>query len=165
MDGAIVDRTPRGDECLGCDLPTEDGTVLHAGRQPRDDAFVVRALRAAGGAVEVVAESHRAEGVRGRAMLGRGWTVLRTAQGEAGDRRAGDQRRVALHRADGGEGGAAETEARHQDAPRAEPVVPRAEPVDGLQPLPEVPKASPVEQAPPPPPPDEVQKALPVGEG
>ncbi len=31
------------------DLPTEDGTVLHAGRQPRDDAFVVRRLRAAGG--------------------------------------------------------------------------------------------------------------------
>jgi outer membrane protein OmpA-like peptidoglycan-associated protein len=49
--------------------------------------------------------------------------------------------------------------------PRAEPVVPRAEPVDGLQPLPEVPKASPVEQEPPPPPPAEVQKALPVGEG
>jgi Asp-tRNA(Asn)/Glu-tRNA(Gln) amidotransferase A subunit family amidase len=33
------------------DLPTEDGTVLHAGRQPRDDAYVVRALRAAGGLV------------------------------------------------------------------------------------------------------------------
>ncbi|ODV10275.1 MAG: glutamyl-tRNA amidotransferase [Rubrivivax sp. SCN 70-15] len=31
------------------DLPTEDGTVLHAGRQPRADAFVVRRLRAAGG--------------------------------------------------------------------------------------------------------------------
>jgi len=31
------------------DLPTEDGTVLHAGRQPREDACVVRALRAAGG--------------------------------------------------------------------------------------------------------------------
>jgi outer membrane protein OmpA-like peptidoglycan-associated protein len=49
--------------------------------------------------------------------------------------------------------------------PRAEPVVPRAEPVDGIQPLPEVPKAAPVEQEPPPPPPAEVQKALPVGEG
>lgn len=33
------------------DLPTEDGTVLHAGRQPRQDAWVVRALRAAGGLV------------------------------------------------------------------------------------------------------------------
>lgn len=33
------------------DLPTEDGTVLHAGRQPRQDAAVVRALRAAGGLV------------------------------------------------------------------------------------------------------------------
>ena len=33
------------------DLPTEDGTVLHAGRQPHEDAFVVRALRAAGGLV------------------------------------------------------------------------------------------------------------------
>ncbi|WP_341887894.1 amidase [Variovorax sp. YR752] len=30
------------------DLPTENGTVLHAGRQPHDDAYVVRALRAAG---------------------------------------------------------------------------------------------------------------------
>lgn len=53
-----------------------------------------------------------------------------------------------------------------QAPPRAEPVVPRAEPVDGIQPLPEVPKAAPVEQEPPPPPPPaEVQKALPVGEG
>jgi Asp-tRNA(Asn)/Glu-tRNA(Gln) amidotransferase A subunit family amidase len=33
------------------DLPTEDGTVLHAGRLPRDDAAVVRRLRAAGGLV------------------------------------------------------------------------------------------------------------------
>jgi Asp-tRNA(Asn)/Glu-tRNA(Gln) amidotransferase A subunit family amidase len=33
------------------DLPTEDGTVLHAGRMPRDDAAVVRQLRAAGGLV------------------------------------------------------------------------------------------------------------------
>ncbi len=32
-------------------LPTEDGTVLHAGRQPVVDAAVVRALRAAGGLV------------------------------------------------------------------------------------------------------------------
>ncbi|MBK8862697.1 MAG: amidase [Betaproteobacteria bacterium] len=31
------------------DLPTEHGTVLHAGRMPRDDAAVVRRLRAAGG--------------------------------------------------------------------------------------------------------------------
>jgi len=31
------------------DLPTEDGTVLHAGRMPREDAAVVRRLRAAGG--------------------------------------------------------------------------------------------------------------------
>jgi Asp-tRNA(Asn)/Glu-tRNA(Gln) amidotransferase A subunit family amidase len=33
------------------DLPTEDGTVLHAGRTPRDDAAVVRRVRAAGGLV------------------------------------------------------------------------------------------------------------------
>ncbi|WP_298825618.1 amidase [uncultured Piscinibacter sp.] len=33
------------------DLPTENGTVLHAGRQPRTDAYVVRALRAAGALV------------------------------------------------------------------------------------------------------------------
>jgi Asp-tRNA(Asn)/Glu-tRNA(Gln) amidotransferase A subunit family amidase len=33
------------------DLPTEDGTALHAGRLPRRDAAVVRALRAAGGLV------------------------------------------------------------------------------------------------------------------
>jgi OmpA-OmpF porin, OOP family len=45
--------------------------------------------------------------------------------------------------------------------PRAVPAVPRAEPVDGIPPLPEVPKASPVESPNPP----EVQKALPVGEG
>lgn len=31
------------------DLPTENGTVLHAGRQPQADAFAVRALRSAGG--------------------------------------------------------------------------------------------------------------------
>ena len=31
------------------DMPTEDGTVLHAGRMPREDAAVVRRLRAAGG--------------------------------------------------------------------------------------------------------------------
>ncbi len=31
------------------DLPTEDGTVLHAGRMPEEDAAVVRRLRAAGG--------------------------------------------------------------------------------------------------------------------
>ena len=31
------------------DLPTEHGTALHAGRMPRDDAAVVRRLRAAGG--------------------------------------------------------------------------------------------------------------------
>jgi Asp-tRNA(Asn)/Glu-tRNA(Gln) amidotransferase A subunit family amidase len=30
------------------DMPTEDGTVLHAGRMPSDDAFVIRQLRAAG---------------------------------------------------------------------------------------------------------------------
>ena len=30
------------------DLPTEDGTVLHAGRMPGEDAMVVRRLRAAG---------------------------------------------------------------------------------------------------------------------
>ncbi len=33
------------------DLPTEDGTVLHAGRTPRDDAAVVHRVRAAGGLV------------------------------------------------------------------------------------------------------------------
>jgi Asp-tRNA(Asn)/Glu-tRNA(Gln) amidotransferase A subunit family amidase len=33
------------------DLPTEDGTELHAGRMPNEDAFVVRQLRAAGGLV------------------------------------------------------------------------------------------------------------------
>ena len=33
------------------DLPTEDGTVLHAGRMPRDDAAVITRLRAAGGLV------------------------------------------------------------------------------------------------------------------
>jgi len=33
------------------DLPTENGTLLHAGRQPRQDAEVVRRLRAAGGLV------------------------------------------------------------------------------------------------------------------
>lgn len=33
------------------DLPTENGTVLHAGRQPRQDAEVVRRLRVAGGLV------------------------------------------------------------------------------------------------------------------
>lgn len=33
------------------DLPTENGTVLHAGRQPRRDAAVVARLRAAGGIV------------------------------------------------------------------------------------------------------------------
>lgn len=33
------------------DLPTEDGTALHAGRLPRDDAVLVRRLRAAGALV------------------------------------------------------------------------------------------------------------------
>lgn len=33
------------------DLPTEDGTVLHAGRQPLQDATLVQRLRAAGGLV------------------------------------------------------------------------------------------------------------------
>ncbi|MEO7243299.1 MAG: amidase [Variovorax sp.] len=33
------------------DLPTEDGTVLHAGRLPSEDAHLVRRLRAAGGLV------------------------------------------------------------------------------------------------------------------
>ncbi len=33
------------------DMPTEDGTVLHAGRMPRDDAVLVRRLRAAGALV------------------------------------------------------------------------------------------------------------------
>ncbi len=33
------------------DMPTEDGTVLHAGRRPRDDATVVSLLRAAGAVV------------------------------------------------------------------------------------------------------------------
>ncbi|MEP6558016.1 MAG: amidase [Burkholderiales bacterium] len=32
-------------------LPTEDGTVLHAGRRPREDAQLVQRLRAAGGIV------------------------------------------------------------------------------------------------------------------
>ena len=31
-----------------CDMPTEDGTVLHAGRTPVTDATVVSRLRAAG---------------------------------------------------------------------------------------------------------------------
>jgi len=34
-----------------CDMPTEDGTVLHAGRTPARDAAVVAALRAAGAVV------------------------------------------------------------------------------------------------------------------
>ncbi|MGQ0653833.1 MAG: amidase [Betaproteobacteria bacterium] len=33
------------------DMPTENGTVLHKGRTPRDDAWVVSALRAAGAVV------------------------------------------------------------------------------------------------------------------
>ena len=33
------------------DMPTENGTVLHAGRAPRDDAKVVAALRAAGAVI------------------------------------------------------------------------------------------------------------------
>jgi Asp-tRNA(Asn)/Glu-tRNA(Gln) amidotransferase A subunit family amidase len=33
------------------DMPTEDGTVLHAGRRPRDDAAVVSRLRAAGAVI------------------------------------------------------------------------------------------------------------------
>jgi Asp-tRNA(Asn)/Glu-tRNA(Gln) amidotransferase A subunit family amidase len=34
-----------------CDMPTEDGTVLHAGRTPADDAVVVAMLRAAGAVI------------------------------------------------------------------------------------------------------------------
>lgn len=34
-----------------CDMPTEDGTVLHAGRTPARDAAVVAALRAAGAVI------------------------------------------------------------------------------------------------------------------
>ena len=34
-----------------CDMPTEDGTVLHAGRAPTRDAAVVAALRAAGAVI------------------------------------------------------------------------------------------------------------------
>jgi Asp-tRNA(Asn)/Glu-tRNA(Gln) amidotransferase A subunit family amidase len=34
-----------------CDMPTEDGTVLHAGRMPEHDAAVVAALRAAGAVI------------------------------------------------------------------------------------------------------------------
>jgi Asp-tRNA(Asn)/Glu-tRNA(Gln) amidotransferase A subunit family amidase len=34
-----------------CDMPTEDGTVLHAGRTPSRDAAVVAALRAAGAVI------------------------------------------------------------------------------------------------------------------
>jgi Asp-tRNA(Asn)/Glu-tRNA(Gln) amidotransferase A subunit family amidase len=34
-----------------CDMPTEDGTVLHAGRTPADDATVVTLLRAAGAVI------------------------------------------------------------------------------------------------------------------
>ncbi|MBI1736013.1 MAG: amidase [Candidatus Rokubacteria bacterium] len=33
------------------DMPTENGTVLHAGREPREDATVVAALRAAGAVI------------------------------------------------------------------------------------------------------------------
>src|SRR3989454_641363 len=33
------------------DMPTENGTVLHKGRTPRDDAAVVKALRAAGAVI------------------------------------------------------------------------------------------------------------------
>jgi Asp-tRNA(Asn)/Glu-tRNA(Gln) amidotransferase A subunit family amidase len=34
-----------------CDMPTEDGTLLHAGRTPAADAWVVAALRAAGAVI------------------------------------------------------------------------------------------------------------------
>jgi Asp-tRNA(Asn)/Glu-tRNA(Gln) amidotransferase A subunit family amidase len=34
-----------------CDMPTEDGTVLHAGRTPADDATAVALLRAAGAVI------------------------------------------------------------------------------------------------------------------
>ena len=34
-----------------CDMPTEDGTVLHAGRNPDHDAWVVAKLRAAGAVI------------------------------------------------------------------------------------------------------------------
>jgi Asp-tRNA(Asn)/Glu-tRNA(Gln) amidotransferase A subunit family amidase len=34
-----------------CDMPTEDGTVLHAGRTPARDAAIVAALRAAGAVI------------------------------------------------------------------------------------------------------------------
>jgi Asp-tRNA(Asn)/Glu-tRNA(Gln) amidotransferase A subunit family amidase len=34
-----------------CDMPTEDGTVLHAGRSPDHDAWVVAKLRAAGAVI------------------------------------------------------------------------------------------------------------------
>jgi Asp-tRNA(Asn)/Glu-tRNA(Gln) amidotransferase A subunit family amidase len=34
-----------------CDMPTENGTVLHQGRQPREDALVVSRVRAAGGLI------------------------------------------------------------------------------------------------------------------
>ncbi len=33
------------------DMPTENGTVLHAGRQPREDAFIVSLLRQAGAVI------------------------------------------------------------------------------------------------------------------
>src|SRR5918995_5722246 len=33
------------------DMPTENGTVLHAGRRPREDATIVSLLRAAGAVV------------------------------------------------------------------------------------------------------------------
>ncbi len=48
-------------------------------------AVIAEALRVAGAPVEVVAESHQPEVLREMVKLGLGWTVLPTAQAEAGD--------------------------------------------------------------------------------
>ena len=62
----VFDQRKRGGEPIGplhgvpvgvkdiidtADMPTENGTVLHEGRTPRDDAAVVRMLRAAGAVI------------------------------------------------------------------------------------------------------------------
>ena len=62
----VCDQRKRGGEPIGplhgvpvgvkdiidtADMPTENGTVLHEGRTPRDDAAVVRMLRAAGAVI------------------------------------------------------------------------------------------------------------------
>lgn len=55
-------------------------------------ALVVAELRRLGAPLEVVAESHQPEVLREMVRLGAGWTVLPTAQAEAGDRPLQDGR-------------------------------------------------------------------------